>query len=163
MSRDVLRAILHGNNEGFIRLRSDHSASDVTEKEGWNYLHRALLNPVMVAPFNMVKSLIDWGVDVNAIDSYGNSPLHYAVRAKASKVVKLLVESGADVNRENIDKITPFREAIRATPLVPEIVSLLIGAGADLDRRSPGGISDREFAARLVLDAPEITKFLGFK
>jgi hypothetical protein len=48
-----------------------------------------------------VKALIDQGADVNAIDTYGHTPLIAAAGNKSMEITKYLVEHGADINQAN--------------------------------------------------------------
>jgi len=45
-----------------------------------------------------VKQHLDAGVDVNAKDKYGRTPLHYAATRGLKKIIELLIAKGADVN-----------------------------------------------------------------
>ena len=57
----------------------------------------------------IVKILIEKGANVNALDSYESTPLHYAARYNNSgEAVKILIERGANVNALNIDELTPL-------------------------------------------------------
>ena len=60
---------------------------------GNNYLHRTILNDQL----KCARALIDNGIDVNAKDSDGVSPLALAFRLMNFPMVALLVHSGADV------------------------------------------------------------------
>ena len=51
------------------------------------------------------------GADVHAVNSYGESPLHYAVWRNYQKVVALLLAAGADPRVRNGDGQTPADNA----------------------------------------------------
>lgn len=161
MSRQFLRAILRGDRHEFDRLRAEVSSTDVTERENWNYLHRALINPAMNGPAEMIQALLSWGVDAGAADIYGNTPLHYAVRAKNAKAIEVLIGAGAGVNRANEEGVTPLREALSIQPGSVEIIKLLLGAGASLDQEGAGGITDREFANSILGEQHDIRRLVG--
>ena len=59
-----------------------------------------------------VKFLIDQGADVNAKDSDGDTPLHWAAADGHVDVVKLLIDCRADVNAKNSDGDTPLHLAV---------------------------------------------------
>ena len=48
------------------------------------------------------------GVDVNARDNRGNTPLHWAVSDGHDIAAKILIEAGADVNVKSKDGSTPL-------------------------------------------------------
>ena len=77
---------------------------NATTKDGSTVLHIA----AHCCEFEIVKYLIEMGVDFNVKDSEGNTPLHLAVqdevfRSKEQRlnVVKHLIEKGADNNTKN--------------------------------------------------------------
>ncbi len=55
----------------------------------------------------------NWSVDVNACDSDGKSPLHYAVSHKRSSMVKWLLENGADPTLADAEGATALHIASR--------------------------------------------------
>ena len=56
-----------------------------------------------------VQAELDKGVDVNAKDGYGRTPLH---EAKTKEIAELLIAKGADVNAKNDEGKTPLDMAI---------------------------------------------------
>ena len=46
----------------------------------WNWLHQC--NLIFAAPLSVVEFYIKHGVEINAQDMYGMTPLHYALRSK---------------------------------------------------------------------------------
>ena len=68
------------------------------------------------------------GTDLNQGDDEKNTPLHYAVRARQTKAVKLLIDNGGKAAVKNRAQITPLHLAA-ASGSVP-ISELLIEAGA---------------------------------
>jgi len=147
MSRELLRAILKNDINKIDQLRQNGAdILDLTDKEGWNYLHRSLLVMNMVPDAATVCYLIDNGVDFQQVDVYGNIPLHYAVRAKKPELVKVLIENGSGVNTVNKDGVSPLREALLTKPIDYETVQILVNAGADINQSSDGGMSVVQFA-----------------
>ena len=83
--------------------------------------------------YNIVKYLIELGIDINTYnDSYGGHlPIHFAIKKKYTKAVKLLIKSNADLNLTtawNIDTTVTF--ACRYGNL--EIIKALFDAGGSL-------------------------------
>jgi len=49
----------------------------------------------------IVRLLIDYGADINMIDSDGDTPLHRAASQGSLEIVKALLNAGADVDVKN--------------------------------------------------------------
>lgn len=77
------------------------------------------------------------GVNVNAVDEIGFSPLHYVCKKGYRDIVKLLLDKEADVNLISNQSITPLHMA--AVSGNKEIVKLLTDAGADLNATDKEG------------------------
>ncbi len=82
---------------------------------------------------DLIKFLIDSGVDVNAKNDVGYSPLHYESRVE---VAELLIKAGADVNAKDNRGLTP----LHCTNSV-EVAELLIKAGADVNAKDNRGFT----------------------
>ncbi|XP_058154820.1 ankyrin repeat domain-containing protein 22 [Dasypus novemcinctus] len=78
----------------------------------FDYLLIILLMPVLLIGYflmvsktkqneNLVRMLLDAGVDVNATDSYGCTALHYACKMKNQAIIPLLLEAHADPTIKN--------------------------------------------------------------
>ena len=73
--------------------------------KGNKVLHIAVYNNNI----QMIKNLIKIGIDINATNSEGNTPLHLAVcDIKKIKIVKLLLDNGADISIANHNGYTPL-------------------------------------------------------
>lgn len=59
--------------------------------------------------FSAVKLLVDNGADVNKVDSYGRSPLHYAAESWSDEIEieRYLIEKGAQLNIKDRSEDTP--------------------------------------------------------
>jgi len=90
------------------------------------------------------KSLIKEGIDVNAKDQDGLTPLHYATWEGHLKIVRLLIENGADINAKNKWGNTPLHYAIKRRHL--KIVRLLIENGADINAWNEWGETPLDIA-----------------
>ena len=91
-----------------------------------------------------VDAAIKSGADINAKNSYGDTPLMLAAGKGNLKVVSLLVKAGADVNAKNDDGDTPLVWATYKDN--PEVVSLLLKAGADSRIKNNSGKTARDYA-----------------
>lgn len=58
-----------------------------------------------------VHHLLSYGADIDAIDEYGRTPLHYAVTNKHIDIVRLLVERGATTTIADINGANPMQLA----------------------------------------------------
>ncbi len=96
--------------------------------------------------FKAVRELADAGIDVNAKDDEGLSPLHRAVRNGETEVVETLIAAGADVNAKDNDGESPLHRAARSGET--EVVETLIAAGADVNAKDNYGESPLHRAAR---------------
>ena len=89
-----------------------------------------------------VRASLEAGADVNAVDKYGNTPLHEVCLGSAVDLVDLvevLVEAGADVTAANEAGFTPLHNA--AIMRGKEVVEVLLGAGADVNAVDMFGIT----------------------
>ena len=90
-----------------------------------------------------IRLLLEYGADVNALDSQGNGLLPLAARNGLLEVVKLMIEAGADISATMTygDRSTPGLGSLEnATALNLaalnghlEVVNLLVVHGADVD------------------------------
>lgn len=90
-------------------LLNNGADTSATTKDGKNALHLAADS---LCP-NMVKKLIEFGFDPNAIDHKRQTPLHITLRSIAGyhemfDIVKTLVEAGADIRAEDDQGLTPL-------------------------------------------------------
>jgi ankyrin repeat protein len=78
-----------------------------------------------------VRRLLSEGLDINAFDDLGKTPLHYAVEKERFEVAQYLIEHGADVNARHEPSAgnTPLAEIAGNCSL--RIAKLLVDSGAD--------------------------------
>ena len=129
----------------------------VTENSWWNYLHLALNVPSMTPP-ETVQFYVDNGVDVNAQDGSGATPLHYAVHGNNIEAVKILLKAGADPNIQDRRNMTPFDESFGRKELNFELMEELLKFGADPNRTPSGGtrISGLKFVLENLVISEEV-------
>src|SRR5262249_41421378 len=75
----------------------------VRDRHGNTALHWAAYGKESVA-----ASLVKHGADVNALNSYEASPLHFAAGSGSTDVAALLLDSGAAVNQRDKDGTMPL-------------------------------------------------------
>jgi uncharacterized protein len=90
--------------------------------------------------------LLAQGVDVNAAQGDGTTPLHWATYQLDADLVEQLIAKGASANTANRYGATPLGEAAKAANV--EIVSLLLSAGAEVDAANADGETALMLAAR---------------
>lgn len=110
-------------------------------------LHAAtLLESVRSGDHFTASELVQDGADVNAAESNGTMPLHWAVHHGNLELVKQLLEAGADVNAANNYGATPISEA--AVLGDQAMMKVLLDAGADPNSRNPDGQTPLMVVAR---------------
>ena len=93
-----------------------------------------------------VRTLVGQGVDVNAGDPDGTTPLHWGVHANDPSIVELLLAAGADATATNRYGVAPI--ALAAVNGNAPIVQLLLDAGVDANTTLAEGETALMTAAR---------------
>lgn len=96
-----------------------------TESEGRNVLHFAAIGGHSPVCNYLIGKI---GIDVNAIDKGGRSPLHTAAHAGDAETAACLIDREADVNLQDLEGITPLHWAAASGSL--ECVGVLMAASA---------------------------------
>jgi pectate lyase len=143
-----------GNVPVVIALRENYSAIlDLLIAKGANF------DPIHLFAYqgdlDKVMSFIEKGTGVNAMDSYGATPLYYAAMRGNKKdksgygpvhlaaleghrdVVQVLIANGADLDSQNGGVLTPLCWAARKGHR--DVVELLISRGADVNAKDRRG------------------------
>ena len=89
----------------------------------------------------VVRLLVEHGADVNAIDTWGRTPLMWASVYADAETVQLMIDLGADVNRVSEPNMNGWQSYETALGLArtkkrPEVVALLQANGARTDPRA---------------------------
>lgn len=84
-----------------------------------------------------IEKLLKKGVDVNARDKNGETPLYEAATNGYTEIVELLISKGADVNAKDNDGITALH--LSAWNNNSEMVAILIAKGADVNIKKNDG------------------------
>lgn len=98
-----------------------------------------------------VKELIDSGIDINAKDKYGYTPLMIATENNKSEVVELLLKKGAELNVKNDDgetalMIAAYNNSIKAG-------KVLIKYGANFELKDSFGRTAYDIAHEMYKNA----------
>ena len=122
------------NIENYITLNSDKDLSDITRWDGRNSLHLASSNMTKPRPDEAIsisiQLLLDNGFNPNSVDTFGLTPLHYAVKGGNKTAIMLLLKAGANPNAlETSYGNSPLHYA--ATLGVEELIHPLLIAGGN--------------------------------
>ncbi len=136
-------------NLELIKLLLDNGAD--REKKVWGKTPLSRLSLRYAARLGnerMARQLIDIGLDVDAEDRDGRTPLHLAVLGEHKEVAQLLLDSGADVNAADEEGRTSLHAAIEGKlpssgegQAVVEAVRMLLEADADVDAKTKAGLT----------------------
>ena len=99
--------------------------------------------------------LIDAQADVNAVDSYGRTPLHFCARMGLTPMAEKLVSMGAHVNARNQLGSSALHYA--AMDGHTATCQKLLKLGADV-----GSINDAGSSARALAEKRDHTKTIGY-
>jgi ankyrin repeat protein len=103
-----------------------------------------------------IQHLLDAGIDINAQDNKGNTPLHFAVENENPAYIQKLLDSGADVNVKDNNGNTPLHFAVEKGNL--PYVDMLVEHHADIDITNNAGHAPIHYA--IVNDFEDIAKYL---
>ena len=95
----------------------------------WNWLHKCNLS--FAAPLSVMEFYIKHGVEINAQDMYGMTPLHYAMREKNIEGAIALLNAGADPNIPDRDNAIALAY-INGMPEEIELLKLMWEKGGDV-------------------------------
>lgn len=86
----------------------DHPAS-------WNFCERGIMKTESGAITRhevIIKLLLEYGAEVNALDGARRTPLHLAARRGNEETARILIRRGADIDAKDHKGITPLRYAV---------------------------------------------------
>lgn len=88
-----------------------------------------------------VKILLERGSDVNAGNSVGDTPLHFAARNKTwcFHFLRLFLKKSRDVNVSNSKGETPLHTAVRSERCNVALIKMLLDHGADVGKEDVTG------------------------
>ena len=133
-------------------LHRNGSSVDPQGRSGFSTLHSA----TRYWDLEMVRVLLDYGVDVNAKNDWGSTPLDYALEYNSENVdpsvVRLLLDHAADPNLRAEDGLTPLYRASQHGKV--EIVRLLVERASievqDSEGRTPLDVASGEHRDEII-------------
>jgi len=108
---DPFTLIWNGNFEKLLIWATtlDHPKNVINSKRNPNFDNSSLLHTAVAAgKEDIVKWLLELGVEVNVKNSKGNTPLHSAVYRNSVSLVRRLIEKGADKTIKNLKGERPI-------------------------------------------------------
>ena len=153
--RPILVALATEHFKTADLLRHNGADLDIRDRAGNTPLHSAVDGSGYI---KVVQKLIEYDVNINAVNSAGFTPLHWASygRLKDGSIPRLLLKHGADVNARDDRDSTPLHEASESGAL--EVALVLVEYGADVEAKNRHGRTALEVAS--VNRDDEFVKFL---
>lgn len=106
----------------------------------------------------IVQILLNSGADINYVDAYHKSLMHYAAEVENTMILEMLIAAKAPINlKEDKKADTPLHSAIREFSR-PKILGMLLDAGAFINDRNNDGQTPLNLATNLKHS--EAAKFL---
>jgi ankyrin repeat protein len=119
------------NDDAIVKFLLKEKANiNLTDYVGRNALHFALKNSKV--NMGIIKLLIDKGIDAEARDVYGKTPLHLCCREGHYEALVMLLDHGLDVKVATKYKINLIHAIFRQSIPSKEMMNLLISRGADV-------------------------------
>ena len=89
-------------------------------KNGWTPLHQAAFSGQLA----MLNTLLEKGLDVNAVCKDGDTPVHYAACQGERECVEALAAAGADLTIKDHDGETPYKVAHKSVKrLIKDLIA----------------------------------------
>jgi len=133
-------AALAGRHFELARLLHCNGSSVNVRILGISPLHSAS----RFGDLEIIRTLIEYGADINAQNDVGATPLHWATRGEHPEVVCVLLEQSADPNISRWDGATPLHSAVEVESAA--IVRLLRDHGVDVDAVDNEGKTALQYA-----------------
>ncbi|EGZ74506.1 ankyrin, partial [Neurospora tetrasperma FGSC 2509] len=131
-SEDLVRLLLEERADPSLESNSGQIALDYASLYGHD------------GNTSVVELLLDNGVDINAVDQYKNTALHFAAFGDRVNMAKLLVMRNARLDCPDNGGFTPLMDAARTGSL--SSMKVLIDAGANLEALNDSGLSALDLA-----------------
>jgi ankyrin repeat protein len=121
---------LHDDNPSITKLRQRLVDYQLATGGQASNDHAGLTAYIQAGDMDGVRTLISMGVDLNAWDTEGNSPLHIAAVENHPELITLLLNAGAEIDRQRWGSgDTPLLEAVQHHSDAATL--LLLERGAD--------------------------------
>ena len=126
--KDIHQAAASGDIERVKELLPKTKPDELVRTDGrGTVLHVA----VMKGHIEVARMLLNYGLDVDALNDLGQSPLYSAVNHNRDDIATMLLDHGAYLNRIDAFGFTPLFNAAQSNAVA--CIELLAGRGADLN------------------------------
>jgi ankyrin repeat protein len=117
---------------------ADVNARTIEDQFEWTPIDDTpLLQAIKKAHEDVVDILLAAGADIHAVNSYGQSPVYWAVRERLMRTVEALHARGADLARPDSSGWTPLHWA--AADGFDDMIRFLLQAGVPKEPRNRNG------------------------
>lgn len=164
-------AVMAGNKRLVAFLLDKAANIEAETAKGESLLH--ITSPANIDCLEILRALLEHGLDVHGVSSQGWTPLHQAIYIgtgtsdfefdNITEYIQLLLTYGADINSRAVSATeeTPLHLAAMALASPLSLISLLIETGADVNAVSSEGKAPlylaaergREDICRILVDA----------
>jgi len=125
--RSILREVIEGNQNAIQTELNSILAKSINEK----FIHHKILRKDG-AFLELIEFMARIGVDMQAQDEFGFTPLHLAIENKHDDISKFLINLGVELNTPNKFGYSPLHLAVQSDG--SEVVDLLIQGGANVNQ-----------------------------
>lgn len=148
-----------------LKVLLDAGAANIHARDatGKSFLHHAVIGVNLTKDIKprqqVIKLLLEKGLEVNDKDQSGQTPLHFAVFRESFELVEFLLKNGAGVDEvTNVKKARPIFLAV--SHKCKEIVKLLLASGANISHQDNNGNNVLHRAVLLSTDNEEMVRIL---
>ncbi|XP_050429952.1 ankyrin-1-like [Adelges cooleyi] len=139
----LMLAIHNNKTEQSWLLAESGICPSHTDIKKWNALHYAALFKGSV---ELIKKLVNIGVDKNGVTREGMTPLHHAVISGSINAVNIFVQLESDVHRSDENGLTALHYAAYQGHC--EMVKILLIAGSRPNKKTNSKVTPLHFAAK---------------
>jgi ankyrin repeat protein len=147
----IFLAIFNQNKQEIKQLIKQ--GTDVNERSGFS--KKTPLHEAVLFSFAITKTLLKRGADVNALDIYGQTPLHICMNFfNTEKTIELLLFYKADINIQTHKGKTALHKAVKDGDI--KKINLLLAHNADGSITTHKGKTALDYAQKAHINSEHI-------